>query len=303
MLSHNRFNRCTVLFVGLLVISFLLTTIDVRASGSGIGETLRSGVQSVFSPVQRTATSVTRPIVGFIDGVANLASLRAENRRLQRELEAAEAQVAETLTLIDEIAALEAIVGIETPESIDTVVGRVVAVSPSSFDNIRRIDLGSDDGVAEGMTVIDERGLVGRIVQPVNAGSSTVRLITDPRSEVGVRVLRTGEFGWTKGTGRGPLTLTMPGAAASLREGDLFVTGGGRFTPGVPVGVVREDANAQAGFILETTADPQVGFSEVDFVIVLLTTEGDEPIEDTQDDERARLELDPTQPDDTGAGG
>lgn len=290
MLSHNRFDRATILFIGLLVISFLLTTIDVRASGAGIGETLRSGTQSVFTPVQKAVSAVTRPVVGFIDGVANVASLRADNRRLQRDLELLEQQVAETEQLWAQLTALQEAAGLETPENVDTVIGRVVAVSPSSFDNIRRIDRGLRDGVAEGMTVVDERGLVGRIVQPVNDRSATVRLITDPRSQVGVRVVRTGEFGWVKGTGRGRLVLTMAGAASPLEEGDLVVTGGGRFTPGIPVGTVAESAVAQAGFILETTVAPRVGFSEVEFVVVLLTTEGDEPIEDTEDENRARLE-------------
>ncbi|NIR39724.1 MAG: hypothetical protein GWN07_28140, partial [Actinobacteria bacterium] len=53
-----------MLFIGLLAVSFLLATFDVRAEGAGVGSVLRDGVQTLFAPIQRVATSVTRPVVG-----------------------------------------------------------------------------------------------------------------------------------------------------------------------------------------------------------------------------------------------
>ena len=76
MFSFRRFDRSTALFLTLLVLSFLLATFDVRAQGTGVGGSLREGAQTLFSPVQRLATAVTRPVAGLIDGVSNIAGLR-----------------------------------------------------------------------------------------------------------------------------------------------------------------------------------------------------------------------------------
>ena len=293
MLSHNRFERSTILFVGLIIFSFVLTTIDVRASGAGFAGNLRDGAQSVASPVQRFASAVTDPVVGFFDGIANLTELRSENEDLQAEVASLQQQLDETEQLRARLRELEELAGLETPEGIDTVTARVFAAGPSDFDLIRRIDSGTDDGVVEGMAVVDESGLIGRIVQPVNANSATVRLIQDPLSRVGVIALATGEVGWVTGQGDGPLLLEMSQASEELQAGDLLVTGGGRYPPDVPVGVVREDARAEVGFTLRTTVDPRVDFGRIEFVKVLLTTVGDEPIEDIGEEERIILEEEP----------
>ncbi len=315
MLSYRRFERSTVLFVGLIIVSFVLTTLDVRASGGGVAGALRDVTQAVVSPVQRVAAAVTGPIVGFFDGVANLADLRRENDRLRSEVQSLQQRLDDNAAELARLEQLEAVHGLQTPAGIDTVTGQVYAAGVSDFDLIRRIDRGRSDGVVEGMAVVDESGLVGRIVQPVGDHTATVRLITDPISRVGVVVLGTGEAGWVTGQGDGPLLLEMTRVSEELREGDLLVTGGGRFPPGLRVGTVREDASAEAGFTLVTTVDPRVDFSRVDFVKVLLTTEADEPIEDAEDpaDPQRILEeppvdgeeplVDEPPPDDATAGG
>ena len=125
MLSHNRFERSTILFVGLIVFSFVLTTIDVRASGAGIAGSLRDGVQALASPVQRAASAVTRPIVGFFDGIANLTQLRSENEELQTQLAALQQQLDETEQLRARLRELEDLAGLETPEGLDDVTARL----------------------------------------------------------------------------------------------------------------------------------------------------------------------------------
>ncbi len=289
MLSYRRFERSTVLFVGLIVASFVLTTLDVRAAGGGFGGTLRDVTQAVISPVQKVVSAATRPVVGFFDGLANLADLRRENERLRGEVDALQQRLDENAAELARLEELEAIHGLSTPAGLDFVTGQVYAVGVSDFDLIRRIDRGRSDGITEGMAVVDESGLVGRIVQPVGDHTATVRLITDPISRVGVVVLGTGEAGWVTGQGDGPLLLEMTRVSEELRAGDLLVTGGGRFPPGLRVGTVREDARAEAGFTLVTTVEPRVDFSRVDFVRVLLTTEGDEPIPEADPADPTRI--------------
>ncbi|MDH3470974.1 MAG: rod shape-determining protein MreC [Acidimicrobiia bacterium] len=273
---RSRPDRTTTLFITLVVFSFMLTTYDVQTAQVGsFGSALRTGAEFVFSPVQKAASAVTRPVVGFLDGVANLASLRDENDQLRDQVASLEQELADTESLRAELDALQRLNNIVGPAGIDTVTARIFAVAPSGFDHVRGIDRGSSDGIGVGMPVVDESGLIGR-VDAVFADSARVRLITDPTVRVGVRVLRTNETGWVSGRGSGPLVLEMFEATQAVAEGDRVVTEGGRFPAGLIVGTVNEGARSDAGFALRTTVDTIVVFSRLDFVNVLITTSEDE---------------------------
>ncbi len=269
MQSFRRFDRSTSLFIGLLIVSFLTATVDVRSQGAGIGDTLRDGTQSLFSPLQQAASVVTRPVVGFVDGISNIAGLTDENERLRDRVRELESQVQEVAGLQNRLEELERINGLDPPGDVAAVTAHIFSVGLSPFDHIRWINRGSEDGVVVGHTVVDEDGLVGR-VDFVHATTARVRLITDTRNGVGVRDLDTNETGVIEGQGTGPLRLRMFTAAEPIEEGHLIVTEGGRYAPGVVVGNVAATAEAEAGFSLIAEVTPAVDFGRIDFVKVLV---------------------------------
>lgn len=269
MEPFRRFDRSTSLFIGLLIVSFLTATIDVRSQGAGIGDTLREGTQSLFAPLQQAASVVTRPIVGFVDGVSNIAGLRDENERLRDRVQELEAQVQDVVGLQNQLEELQRINDLDPPGDLAAVTARIFSVGVSEFDHIRWIDRGTDDGVVVGHTVIDEDGLVGR-VDFATESRARVRLITDPSNGVGVRDLQTNETGVVEGQGSGPLRLRMFNPEESVEEGHLIVTEGGRYAPGVVVGSVAEGASAEAGFSLITDVAAAVDFTRIDFVKVIV---------------------------------
>lgn len=268
--------RATLLFVALIVISVGILTFDLRSSGAGIGDTIRNGTQAVFEPVQRAVDFVTRPVVGLFEGINDIFSLRDENERLRNELASLRQDFEDVEVLQARIAELEAILGVEPPEGLDSITARVLAVGVSEFDNIRIIDKGRADGVGVDMPVVDEGGLVGRVVSVTNT-SARVRLITDPTMRIAVRVDRTGETGVVSGRGLGPLTLEMFNASADVVVGDLLVTADGRFPAGLRVGRVTESAAVDVGFVLRTDAEASAEVSRVDFVRVLVFTRDQAP--------------------------
>lgn len=271
MQSFRRFDRATYLLIGLIVVSFMLTTLDVRGEQGGLGEVLREGAQTVFSPLQKAATAVTRPIVGFIDGVSNLAGLREENDRLRRQLADLEAVAQETETLQARVEQLEREADLDVPGELTAITARIFADGASDFDRVRFIDKGSDAGVVKGQAVIDANtgGLVG-LIDLVGGNSARLRLITDPRSGVGVRNLDTNETGWVEGRGTSPMQLEMFSVSEPVTEGDLLVTAGSRFPPDLVVGTVIESAEAEAGFGLFSTVEPIIDLGRLDYVKVIV---------------------------------
>jgi rod shape-determining protein MreC len=267
--SGRRLNRVTILFVSLIALGFIIATFDVRSANNDVGDVLREGTQSVLTPLQKGATWVTSPIVGFVDGIANLAGLRDENERLADRVRDLEAQVRSTDALEEQVLQLELINGLEIPGELSTVTARIYASGSSPFDNVRYIDKGANDGIVVGQAVVDEDGLVGR-VDLVSANDARIRLITDPLVSVGVRVQSTNETGIVTGRGEGPLRLEMFRASQPVREGALVVTDGSRFPPGLVVGTVSATAGAEVGFVLRTEVVPAAGLSQVDYVRVIV---------------------------------
>ncbi len=269
MFSFQRVDRSTGLFFVLLIIAFLMATFDVRADGGGFSGSLRVGAQAIFAPVQTVATAATRPVVGFIDGVSNIAGLRDEVERLRDENDALRSQLLDLAALQNRLEELQAINDLDPPGDLATITARITSFGPSDFDQIRWIDKGSSTGVAIGQAVVDEDGLVGRI-DFVSESSARVRLITDPRLGVGVRDLATNETGWVEGQGQGELQLRMFAAEKGVEAGDRLVTDGTRFPPGLEVGSVLQTAEAEAGFALITVVEPAINISEIDFVKVIV---------------------------------
>jgi rod shape-determining protein MreC len=264
-------DRPTSLFIGLIFLSLVLLTVDLRAAGGGVGATMREGAQSVFAPVQRVVAAATRPVAEFFEGISDIFSVHGDNRRLRARVLELEGQLALVESLEHRTRELEALLGVEVPGSLDSITAEVLAVGVSEFDHIRTISKGRAHGVGVDMPVVDEGGLIGRVVS-VTATTAQVRLISDPTMRVAVRVERTGETGWLTGRGGAPMVLEMLNTDAAVIEGDLLVTADGRFPPGLAVARVTRPARSEVGFALRTDAEPTAALTRIDFVRVLVFT-------------------------------
>lgn len=268
--SGSRFDRVTALFLSLLAAGFVVATFDVRTSDTGIAETLRGGTQSLLAPVQRGADLVISPVVGFFDGISNLAGLQEQNERLEAHVRELELKLQQTEALERQVEELEAINGLNPPLELASVTARVYSSGASTYDHVRYILKGSDDGIAIGQSVIDESGLIGR-VDAVSSTTARVRLITDPVVAVGVRVQETGETGVVTGTGDSAyLRLDMFDATTAVTEGSVVITDGSRYPPGIVIGYVARSEDAEVDFVLRTEVTPAAGFSKLDYVKVIV---------------------------------
>jgi rod shape-determining protein MreC len=267
--SGRRLDRSTALFITLLAVGFLIATFDVRSSGESITTVFRGGVQTLVAPVQEGIDFVVRPVVGFVDGISNVAGLSDQNARLEAEVRRLEQRLLETSALERRVAELEAINDLAPPEDLATVTARIYSAGASTFDQIRLINRGSDNGIIVGQAVVDEDGLIGR-VDLVTKSSARVRLITDPLVSVGVRVQDTNQTGVTTGRGDELLRLDMFDATQPVSEGAVVLTDGSLFPPGIVVGFANETKSADVGFALRTTIDPAAAFSQLDFVKVIV---------------------------------
>ena len=154
---------------------------------------------------------------------------------------------------------------------------RVVAVGSRQSQSFTvTIDAGSAAGVGPDMTVVNNDGLVGRVLR-VSRSTATVLLIVDPDSTVGGRVGSSMEIGFVNGSGslrqEAGLDLRLVDDASVPARDDTVVTWGsstGPYEPGVPIGRITEVYSSLREASQRAVVEPFVDFSSLDVVGVMV---------------------------------
>ena len=124
-------------------------------------------------------------------------------------------------------------------ENYDYVIGKVVVRDIHNFYKEVVINKGSNDGVEEGMAVVNQEGLIGVILE-CNKKTALVKLLS---SEYNVSVSLPDTYG-NLSMGK----ITMLDKYSSIKEGDIVYTSGlSKIPAGLLVGEitsVRMDSNA-----------------------------------------------------------
>ena len=206
----------------------------LEAVNTGLSDVLMPALEVVLQPV-----SASRRLA---QTVGELVALRADNVRLREQNERLlEWQsIARQLTL--ENAALRQLLSAGVADEHRTAVtARVVADAGGPFVQTVLVNAGSDQGVVKGMAAVNERGLVGRVIE-VGRHSARVLLLTDFNSRVPVMVEPSRDQAILAGdNGREPGLVFLP-LNPRLSVGDRVVTSGrdGVLPPGLAVGMVSQ---------------------------------------------------------------
>ena len=273
MAVYRRSRRHRFFLVLLALTSVTVLTLDYRGAGDGALESVRQGARDAFAPVQSGAEWVVSPVAGFFGSVGDFGDLRSENARLRRQLDEARAEAIRGADADRERQGLLQLQGLDYAGGLDSVPARVLSTAPTNFQLTITLDRGSDARLDVGMPVVTSAGLVGRITE-VSKVRSTVLLITDAQSNVGVRLANSGEPGVARGGGtRNPMPLDLITTEVPVDVGEPVVTSGlerGLFPAQIPVGRVRTTSAAPGALQKEILLDPTVDLVRLEFVRVLL---------------------------------
>ena len=273
MAVYRRSRRHRFVLVLLALTSVTVLTLDYRGAGDGALESVRQTARDAFAPLQSAAERVVSPVAGFFSTIGDFGSLKSENARLRRELDAARADAIRGADADRERQGLLQLQGLDYTGGLDSVPARVISTAPTNFRLTITIDRGTDNRLDVGMPVVTSAGLVGRITE-ISKLRSTVLLITDPQSNVGVRLGNSGEQGVARGSGsRNPLPLDLITTEVPVQVGEPVVTSGlerGLFPPQIPVGLVRSASAPLGALQKEVLVQPSVELDRLEFVRVLL---------------------------------
>ncbi len=152
------------------------------------------------TPLPRLVAPIREPLVsaggiffgagtrmrGFTEGLVRGAGLSRELRTAEHKLAASEAEVARLRYLEEENAELRELLAFAERGGAPVLVARILSRNAEFGINTITLDRGSSDGVAPGLPVIADEGILIGKVRSVSARSAVVLLTTDPESTIAV---------------------------------------------------------------------------------------------------------------------
>lgn len=257
--------------VMLLLVSATILTLDYRGDARGWIGGIRNAARDVFAPIQGAVGDVLHPVGDFFSGSVNYGAAQHENQTLQQENGRLQRQLAESGAAQQQLRQVLAQLHLPFVENVPTVVAEVIDQSPSNFQQELEIDRGTADGVGDGMPVVAGAGLVGTVIS-ASSHTAQVELVTDPRSDVGVR-FGSNELAVVGGQGpNAPLSLQFVQSGQPVRRGEVVATSGlagATYPADIPIGTVSSVVSATGSYTKIATVKPYVDFTNLQYVSVM----------------------------------
>jgi rod shape-determining protein MreC len=249
-----------------VVIGVALVLGDRRETFQGHAITAtRGALDTVIRPVSGALANPVRWIGDGVEGVRQYFFAVSENRRLRQEVADLRQWRDTAVALRHDNLRYEALLGLKTDPPIPMVGARVIADSRGPFADTRLADAGSEAGVLVGNPVMNDHGLIGRVLG-VAHGVSRILLLTDVSSRTPVLDDRSDARAILTGDGGDSPSLAYLRGPDPVKVGDRILTSGdgGLFPRGLPVGVVIQGLDGNWRVRLYSDDGP------IDFVRILL---------------------------------
>nr|WP_273545618.1 rod shape-determining protein MreC [Paenibacillus caui] len=228
-------------------------------------------------------------ITGFFEDIANLRSLQKENEELKialahytrdkaryNSIEQDNERYSNLLKFTDEQKARN--------KDYEYRIAQVISVSNDPDNRSLVINLGSQNGIKNGMAVTSDKGLVGT-VSHVSNFTSTVKLLTtldpkDPNSNAIAATVQGNEnksFGMIESfdSDKGMFLMTKIKSDDPLKEGDTIISSGlgGEFPRFMVIGKVVSRQKGSYGLTDTAYIEPATEFSDWNELFVVITPE------------------------------
>ncbi|MCL6429951.1 MAG: rod shape-determining protein MreC [Anaerolineae bacterium] len=261
----------------LLAAALVASVVILLIGSAGALRPADNAASIVLVPVQYALHRAVEGLGNLLRVPYDLRYLRAENQRLQMQVDELIYQLALRNEIELENAALRELLGLKerSPDifgpDADLLSAEVIGRDPSNLLRYLTIDRGTRDGVQVGMPVITARGLVGQ-VREVRGNSAKVVLLTDPSSAVNALIQRSRATGIVEGqTGPNLVLRYLPQTEGIAQPGDLVLTSGlgGHFPRRLLIGEITEVRRSDVDMFQEARLRPAVDLDALEIVFVV----------------------------------
>lgn len=210
------------------------------------------------------------PFATIKNSINELRQVHVENSRLRESLVDANVKLSMLEEAGRENIRLRAVLGFEPPTGYTLLPARVISVIGDRIPIQAVLNRGYLDGVTVNEPIINEEGLLGKVVS-VSHSFSTVQLLTDPTNRVAVRISESREMGIAKYLMSQGLIVDNVPYQGDVKQGDLVVSSGlgGLYPPGLVVGTVIAVERPKQDPFLSIRLAPAADFNSLDELFIL----------------------------------
>lgn len=234
VLSNLPLVVCTLIALGVLILA--------RAQETFF-EDARAWVSDASAPMMEALAGPAAELRRVGNGVGSFFTLYEENQKLREEIASLRSAQRELATLQRKVQRYEELLKIPAEAAEMSVAARVIADASGPFVQTVLINAGREQGITKGQAVVDERGLLGRVINLGNR-SARVLLLTDLNSRIPVMIEGANLKAILVGdnSGQPVLEYLPPGSRITVGTRVVTTPDGGVFPPGVPIGTIARGA-------------------------------------------------------------
>lgn len=264
------------LYIGLILALVLLGFALDRLGYMGF---VRTFVQTLASPLQSEMTATAQEISSYLESSEDVRALQARNAELEELTNNLMVENVQLKELERENETLRQLLNYtrNNPQltyETTTVRGRSVGVDPTNLLYFVYVDVGARDGVADGMPVITDRGLVGRVTA-AGPNSAQVLMLIDPASSVNAIIQGSRVTGVVRGNIDGTVSMERIPPNEKVNPGDIVLTSGlgGNFPEKLVVGQITEVIQRDQDMFQVARIRPTVDFGKLETMLIVTSFE------------------------------
>lgn len=274
-MGKGEFRKNLVVFLLLLFLSGFLFFADQK----GWLAPVRGVVERPILAIEERIYSLNILISQYLNIFSYWRGGEKELMRLQAQVQKLAVDQSQLSACLEENEAMRRLLGAPLSPKWKFLPAKVVGVSEKM-----RIDKGEKDGVEEGMMVVSENILVGKIVS-VEERSALVQLPPDVNSKIPVVVkkpasanLPAGKPGGLGVQARGllevqggKLILDKILQSEDIRAGDLVFSGGEGWLPDLLIGQIEEVFGREAAIYKQARVAPLIDYGSLRIVFIIIS--------------------------------
>jgi len=230
-----------------LMVACAGTLLMMSKAGNPTATQIRTDITDIVAPILAVASSPMDSLHDAGTWLSEMSQLRDENAMLKTQNRQLLQWQAAAKEMENENHSLRELMKVVPSQKSSYITARFVSDVGGPYMHSALVNGGSSQGIKKDEAVINENGLLGRVID-IGDNSARILLLGDINSRVPVVTEQTQEKSILSGNNSDWPTLAYLPATAKIAIGERVITSGdgGIFPPGIPVGVV---ISAEAGMV------------------------------------------------------
>lgn len=270
----NKINVVISLLVVVMIVLILFSSQREKKSG------IEGLVGDTLSPIQKIVYTISKSISDTYRGFTMYSELVGKVEKLSEENGYLRAQIKTYEKLHEENENLRSILNFKDTLSDYDFIGTNIIGKSGMYPNNYIVDIGTNDGIKNGMVVIANGGLFGMVTSVSNSWSLVSPIINGDTLVSGIVQRTNGNQGIVKGSGdtKGDQNLKMEYLPINedILPGDTVVTSGlgGVYPANIPIGEVISVKDDERTLSKSVYIKSHVDFNFVKELFIVLSKDG-----------------------------